>query len=177
MSSSYLGEIRMFGFGARVPRGWLACNGALISIAENTALYTLLGTIYGGDGVQTFALPDFRGRIPLSQGQGPGLSNRVIGERSGTESVTVLSTQMPAHAHAAVASSATATVSAPGSTVLPGAVSADTLYTSDTSGLPAKPMASASIGNAGGTQPHENCMPTLTVQYCISVAGIFPSRN
>src|SRR5438270_2669849 len=98
MSEPFLGEIRMFG-GNFAPRGWSLCNGQLLPIAQNTALFSLLGTTYGGNGQTTFALPDLRGRVPLHWGQGPGLSNYDLGEQTGTESVTLLSTQMPAHSH------------------------------------------------------------------------------
>lgn len=176
MSNPFLGEIRMFGFG-RTPVGWQACDGSLLSIAENEALFTLIGTTYGGDGQTTFAVPDLRGRLPIHQGQGPGLTNRIIGELSGTESVTLITSQMPAHTHTVIATSAAATATAPGPTVMPGTVSGDTMYATDITGLTGIPAAPQSVTNGGGSQPHENCMPTLTVQYCIAVAGIYPSQG
>lgn len=176
MSEAYIGEIRMFGYNF-APRGWLDCNGSLLAIAQYDVLFALIGTTYGGDGQTTFALPDLRGRLPISQGQGPGLSNYVIGQVAGTENVTLLSTQMPAHSHSAVATSASANVGSPGTTVLPGAISSDTLYTNDVTNLVPNVMAASSVSFAGGSAPHENCMPTLTVRYCIAVEGIFPSRN
>ncbi|ODS63693.1 MULTISPECIES: tail fiber protein [unclassified Arenimonas] len=177
MSTPYIGEIRMFGFGTRgAPNGWQACDGSLLPISEYDALFALIGTTYGGDGQTTFAVPDLRGRVPIHQGQGPGLSNYVIGQRAGTETVTVLPTQMPAHTHTAVATTAAATTGTPGNTVLPGAVSGQTMYVTDTSGGRAFTLSPQSVGQAGGSQPHENCMPTLTVQFCIAVFGIFPSQ-
>ncbi len=175
MSQPYVGEIRLFGFG-RTPNGWQACDGSLLSIAEYEVLFALIGTTYGGDGQTTFAVPDLRGRIPVHQGQGPGLSNYVIGQVSGTETVTLIPNQIPAHSHAVVATTAAATTGTPGPTVIPGAVANQTVYVTDTAGGTPFTLAPQAIGTAGGSQPHENCMPTLTVQFCIAWAGIFPSQ-
>jgi microcystin-dependent protein len=177
MSTPYIGEIRMFGFGTRgAPNGWQACDGSLMSIAEFDALFALIGTTYGGDGQTTFAAPDLRGRLPIHQGTGPGLSTYVIGQRAGTETVTVLPTQMPAHTHTLAVTSSAATAITPGTSLLPGTVSGETFYTSDITGATALPMTAQATSSAGGSQPHENCMPTLTVQYCIATQGIFPSQ-
>jgi microcystin-dependent protein len=177
MSDPYVGEIRMFGFGTRgAPNGWQACDGSLLAIAEYDVLFALIGTTYGGDGQQTFAVPDLRSRLPIHQGQGLGLSNYVIGQRAGSETVTVLATQMPTHTHAAVATSALATSVTPGTTLLPGAVGGDLFYATDLTGATAIAMSAQSTSLAGGSQPHENCMPTLTVQYCIATQGIFPQQ-
>lgn len=175
MSTPYIGEIRMFGFG-RTPTNWQACDGSLLAISEYDALFALIGTTYGGDGQTTFAVPDLRGRVPIHQGQGPGLSNYVIGQRAGTETVTVLPTQMPAHTHTLVTTTGASTSLSPSSSLLPGSVSGDTFYVSDTTGASALAMSAQSTSIAGGSQPHENCMPTLTVQYCIATFGIFPSQ-
>jgi microcystin-dependent protein len=178
MSTPYIGEIRMFGFGSRgAPNGWQACDGSLLAISENDALFALIGTIYGGDGQVTFGVPDLRGRLPIHQGTGPGLSTYSIGQKAGTETVTVLQTQMPAHTHAMVATSAAATAVTPGNTLLPGAVSGDTFYVNNITGNTAAPMSAQMLTMAGSSQPHENTMPTLTVQYCIATQGIFPSQN
>ncbi len=178
MSQPFVGEIRMFAFGSRgAPNGWQACDGSLLSIAEYEVLYTLLGTTYGGDGQNTFAVPDLRGRLPLHQGTGPGLSTYVIGQQAGSETVTVISQQMPAHTHQAIATSAAATTGTPGTSVIPGAVSGQTMYVTDTTGATPFNLSGQSLTQAGGSQPHENCMPTLTVQFCIAWAGIFPSQN
>jgi microcystin-dependent protein len=178
MSQPYVGEIRMFAFGSRgAPNGWQACDGSLLSIAEYEVLFTLIGTTYGGDGQTTFAVPDLRGRLPIHQGTGPGLSNYVIGQMSGTESVTLIQTQMPAHTHTAVATTAASTATTPGTGLLPGAVSGDTFYVNTITGNTAAPMSPQMLTVAGGSQPHENCMPTLTAQFCIAWAGIFPSQS
>jgi microcystin-dependent protein len=177
MSTPYIGEIRMFSFGTRgAPDGWQACDGSLLPISEFDALFALVGTTYGGDGQTTFGVPDLRGRLPIHQGTGPGLSTYVIGQRAGTETVTVLPTQMPAHTHTLALTSGAATALTPGNTLLPGAVSGDTFYASDIAGATALPMSAQSTSQAGGSQPHENCMPTLTVQYCMATQGIFPSQ-
>lgn len=176
MSTPYLGEIRLFGF-SRMPIGWQTCDGSLLSIAEYDALFALLGTTYGGDGITTFAVPDLRGRVPIHQGQGPGLSPYVIGQKAGTENVTLVGTQMPAHTHTMLATTNAATSRTPGTTLLPGAISGDTLYASDVAGATPIGMAPASTSIVGGTQPHDNTMPTLTVQYCISLFGIFPTQS
>ena len=178
MSQPFVGEIRMFAFGNRgAPNGWQICDGSLLSIAEYEVLFTLIGTIYGGDGQSTFAVPDLRGRLPIHQGQGPGLSNYVIGQVSGTETVTLVSTQMPAHTHSMIATTAASTALTPGTGLLPGTVSGDIFYATDLTGATAAPMAAQSTTIAGGSQPHDNTMPTLTVQYCIAWAGIYPSQN
>ena len=178
MSQPFVGEIRMFAFGNRgAPNGWQVCNGSLLSIAEYEVLFTLIGTTYGGDGQSTFAVPDLRGRLPIHQGQGPGLSNYVIGQVAGTETVTLISTQMPAHTHTMVATAAASTALTPGTGLLPGTVSGDIFYATDLTGATAAPMAAQSTTVAGGSQPHDNTMPTLTVQYCIAWAGIYPQQN
>lgn len=175
MSTPYIGEIRMFGFG-RTPTGWQACDGSLLPISQYDALFALIGTTYGGDGQNTFAVPDLRGRLPIHQGQGPGLSNYVIGQRSGTESVTVLTTQMPAHTHVMVATTGASTAITPGPALLPGTVSGDTFYVNTITGNNAAAMSDQMLTVSGGSQPHENCMPTLTVQYCMATEGIFPQQ-
>lgn len=177
MSTPFVGEIRLFGF-PRVPTGWLACNGQLLPISTYQVLYTLIGTTYGGDGVNTFAAPDLRGRIPLHQGQGNGLSNRILGQKSGSEAVTLLATQLPQHTHTAYATSSTANAKAPGNTLLPGALSGtDTMYASDIAGASSFSLEATAIGSQGGNLPHDNTMPTLTASYCIAYEGIFPSQS
>jgi microcystin-dependent protein len=175
MSTPYIGEIRMFGFG-RTPNNWQACNGALLPISEYDALFALIGTTYGGDGQTTFAVPDLRGRLPIHQGTGPGLSTYVIGQVAGTENVTLLQQQMPAHTHVAIATTGAATTGTPGGTVIPGAIANQTMYVTDTTGGTPFTQSPQAVTQAGGNQPHENCMPTLTVQYCIATFGIFPSQ-
>lgn len=176
MSTPYVGEIRMFGFG-RVPNGWFSCDGSLQPISEYEVLYTLIGTTYGGDGQSTFAVPDLRGRVPIHQGTGPGLSGYVLGQMSGTENVTLLTQQLPSHNHALMATTAAATTGAVGVTVLPAAVSGDTMYVTSITGATGAALAASTVSSAGNTQPHDNLMPTLTVQYCIAWAGVFPSQG
>lgn len=175
MTTPFIGEIRMFGFG-RIPNGWLACDGSLQSIAEYEVLYTLLGTTFGGDGSSTFALPDLRGQAPLHQGNGRGLTPRIIGERSGSESITLLSTQLPAHTHIFVADQGTAETSKPDPTQTLGALVDDTQYLTDVTGALMYPLQTNAIGISGGNQPHDNTMPTLTVSICIATEGVFPSQ-
>ena len=176
MSEPFIGEIRMVGF-TFAPQGWAFCSGQLLAISQNDALFSLIGTTYGGDGVTTFALPDLRGRLPIHSGQGAGLSPRQLGERAGTETVTLLGTQLPAHSHPAYATTAAATTGEPGPGVMPGTVSNQTMYVTDANGGRDFGLSSQSGGYMGGNQPHENCMRTLTLNYCIALYGIYPSRN
>lgn len=168
----FLGSVSLVPYNF-APRGSALCNGQLMAISQNTALFSLLGTMYGGDGRTTFALPDLRGRIPVGMGSGPGLTPRTMGELSGEESVTLTLTQMPAHNHIARAS-ATA-----GNTVSPtGAYWAPAprmlLYSAATPLMPMNPLA---LGNAGGGLPHDNLKPYLTLNYIIWLQGIFPPRS
>lgn len=171
MGQPYVGEIRMFA-GNFAPAGWAFCNGSLMPIAENETLFNLIGTTYGGDGQQTFALPDLRGRLPMHQGGGPGLSPRVIGELGGSETVTLTSAQMPMHSHALRAASSLASLGAPVGTVL-----AKTSANSYDTAQPSVPMAASAIPVAGGSQPHTNMAPYCAVNYIISLFGIFPSQT
>lgn len=175
MTTPYIGEIRMFGF-QRIPIDWAACDGSLLSISEYQTLYTLLGTTYGGDGQSTFGLPDLRGQVPIHQGQGTGLSNYVMGQASGTEQVTLLSPQMPTHTHAFTV---TTTVGSSGNPtgLQPGALTGDTTYITSTQGAASAVFAPQMIQLTGGSQPHANTMPTLTVSFCIALFGIFPSQQ
>jgi microcystin-dependent protein len=172
MSTPFVGEVRLFA-GNFAPAGWAFCDGSLYPISENETLFALIGTTYGGDGQVTFAMPDLRGRVPVHQGFGPGLSGRTMGERGGTETVTLTAAQMPAHTHALRASSAAATGSAPGGAVL----AATGAVNSYGSGTPTQAMAAGAVSAQGGNQPHENMAPFLTVSYIISLFGIFPQRT
>lgn len=176
MSEAFVGEIRMFGF-SRAPNGWQACDGSLLSIAEYEVLFMLLGTTFGGDGQNTFGVPDLRGRLPLHQGAGPGMSNHPIGQIAGTESVTLTLAQMPAHTHQLSVTSAAATLDVPATSALPGAVSGESFYLSDIAGATPLAMEETATSISGGNQAHENCMPTLTVQFCICWAGVYPSPS
>ena len=176
MSDPFIGEIRLLGF-SRVPSGWLPCDGSLQPISDWDALFALIGTAYGGDGQTTFAMPDLRGRIPLHNGTGPGLTPRTIGGTSGSESVALTSVQMPNHSHSITATTATANATAPGPALSLGALSGDTMYLSDTNGATPVTMSSQSTSLPGGNLPHDNLMPTLTVQYCIAAVGLFPQQS
>jgi len=179
MSNPFLGEIRLFG-GNFNPRGWAFCAGQLLPISENDALYALLGTTFGGDGQVTFGLPDLRGRIPIGQGTGAGLSSYVVGQESGTETVTLITNQIPTHTHTVSASSADATATTPTNAVpaRPSSATVGYLYLSSAaSGTTDAPPAAASISAAGGNQPHDNIMPSLVLNYIIALEGVFPSRN
>lgn len=174
MSTPYIGEIRLFGF-SRTPSGWQPCDGSVLPISQYDALFSLVGTTYGGDGQNTFAVPDLRGQIPLHQGQGTGLTMRTIGERAGVESVTLLTPQMPGHVHGLATTTLAANATAPAGTVELGAISGDTLYATDINvgSVATGPSTTA----AGNTQPHDNLMPTLTVQFCIALDGIYPPQS
>ncbi|MDH4568072.1 phage tail protein [Pseudomonas sp. BN414] len=203
MSDPFLGEIRMVGFNF-APRSWALCQGQQMAISQNSALFSLLGTMYGGNGQTTFGLPDFRGRSPVGQGQGLGLSPITIGEVSGTENVTILTTQMPAHTHTAVPTSTSIAASGqvsipaattgttqtnPGPTTVLGPVAAGgragTLYCTgapDTTLAPVNvsvlgDMPGINIGISGGSQPVAIRNPFLGTNFVIALEGIFPSRN
>jgi microcystin-dependent protein len=177
MSNPYLGEIRPFA-GNFAPRGWNFCNGALMSIAQNNALFALLGTNYGGDGQTTFGLPDLRGRVALSQGQGPGLTNRVLGEQGGEETVTLTIATMPSHMHAVIADSGAAD-GVPPTGLVPAAPANNALfYLPPNVGTQVdQPLAPDTCQPTGGSQPHNNIMPIVAINYIIALEGIFPSQN
>jgi microcystin-dependent protein len=175
MADPFLGEIRMFA-GNFAPTGWALCNGQLLAISQNTALFAILGTQFGGDGVQTFGLPDLRGRVPLNQGQGPGLSNYVVGENGGSESVTLISNQMPQHNHLLNVDNGGGGKNTPSGNFL-GAVSSSASEKFYSAGPANAQMSQNSIGMAGGSQPHENRQPFLCVSFIIALQGIFPSRG
>ena len=170
MAQPYVGEVRMFG-GNFAPAGWMFCSGQLLPISENETLFQLIGTTYGGDGQSTFALPDLRGRLPIHQGQGPGLSNYVLAETGGTESVTLTTQQIPSHTHAMVASgdAANQITGAAGVVASPPVLSM--YYTS----APDASLNPNALSQTGGNQPHTNFQPYLCINFIISLFGIFPS--
>ena len=169
MVQPFVGEIRMFG-GTFAPVGWAMCDGQLLQVSANQTLFSLLGTSYGGDGRTTFALPDLRGRVPLHQGSGIGLTPRVIGARSGSERVAVGATQLPSHTHAMKASANAADEANPAGAVL-AAASAD-IYVVDT----ATAMDGAAVvADGGGGSSHNNMAPYAVVNFIIALSGIFPS--
>lgn len=173
MSYPFVGEIRLFAF-PRIPNEWLACDGSLQSIANYEVLYTVLGTVYGGDGATTFGLPDLRGRLPVHQGQGRGLTNRALGQSFGSETVTLTLQQMAAHTHAFQVATTAATTDTPGPSLLPGTASVSP-YISNLTGASAVALSPTTTTFTGGAQAHDNMMPSLTMSYCIAYAGVFPS--
>ena len=172
MAQPYIGEVRMFA-GTFAPVGWMFCNGQQISIAENEALFQLIGTTYGGDGETNFALPNLQSRIPLHMGNGPDGVTRQIGEAAGVETVTLTTQQIPVHSHALSGSTNAADTPNPGSAI-PATGLVSQLYWGDP---PDRSMAPQSITPVGGSQPHENCQPFLCINYIISLFGIFPSQT
>lgn len=173
MAEPYIGEIRMFG-GNFAPLGWAFCNGQLLSISAYDALFALLGTTYGGDGVTTFGLPDLRGRMPISQGAGPGLSPRALGEVGGAEQVTLTVAELAAHTHVALSSAQPGMSGSPKGFTW-AASSTLTPYSSDASQT--QPMAAGAVGSQGGSQPHDNMMPYLVINFIIALEGIFPQQQ
>jgi microcystin-dependent protein len=184
MTTPYLGEIEIFAFGY-APKGWSICAGQTLPINQYQALFALLGTTYGGNGTTNFNLPDLRGRLAIGQGNGQGLTQRIIGQTGGEPSHTLLLTETPSHSHAlaAVQNVSTGDVNAPGPTVVlsqttgkasGGGTLTVNLYAADSN--PSQAMAAAVVGVTGG-QPHDNTMPYLALNFCIAMNGIFPSRS
>lgn len=171
MSEPFVGEIRMFA-GNFAPRGWAFCDGQLLAVSQNDALFSLLGTIYGGDGRTTFGLPDLRGRIPIHAGSGPGLSPRRLGSKGGEEKVTLTVNQLPSHTHTMQASSQAATEALPQNRV--PAQSDEPFYGVDG---PFVNFATQGALTIGGSQPHTNVMPFLCIHFIIALFGIYPSRQ
>jgi len=176
MSEPFVGEIRMFA-GNFAPRAWAFCDGQLLAVSQNDALFSLYGTIYGGDGRTTFGLPDLRGRIPLHMGQGPGLSPRRLGAKSGEERVTLTTNQLASHTHTAQASNNQANSATLNGKILARAVDAKDKFYTDASGATTKNLVNGTIANTGGSQSHTNLMPTLCINYICALVGIYPSRQ
>jgi len=181
MAGQFLAEIRVFGFNFP-PLGWMNCDGQLLPISQYTAVFSLIGTYYGGNGTSNFALPNLQGMAPLASGQGPGLSLYDLGETGGSQNVTVLSTAMPSHNHplTATTTQGTTTTASPNQLAkgLGGsktAANVANIYSTKTTGLTA--LAPQSITPAGGSSPHNNMMPYLTLNFCIALTGIFPPRS
>lgn len=172
----FIGQLMLVGFNF-APKGWAFCNGQLLSIAQNTALFSLLGTTYGGDGITTFALPDLRGRAPLHFGQGPGLSNYVQGEATGTETNTLLVTNLPAHNHAIVANSGVGNSNSPEGALLAGYGSAMPPEGPYTNAGANTTLAANAVQPTGGSQPVNNLQPLLVLNWVIALEGIYPSRG
>jgi len=182
MSQPYVGQIDMFG-GNFAPKGFAMCNGQLMGISQNQALFSLIGTTYGGNGVQTFALPNLQSRLPVHMGTGPGLSSYGLGQVGGTTNVTLLVTQIPQHNHMLNATPANANANPISQSVIPATATGDSaplFYCNPEDSLPPpapQPMAMAVCGLAGQSQPHNNLMPSLCITFIIALQGIFPSRN
>ncbi len=173
MSSPFIGEIRMFA-GTFAPVGWAFCAGQLMPISENETLFNLIGTTYGGDGQETFGLPDLQGRAPVHLGQGPGISqNYVIGEKFGVESVTVSVPQLPVHSHPMLASTDTANQITGANGVVAATPQLSIYFTAPADGA----LNANTLLPAGGSQPHENMMPFLCINFIIALFGVFPSQN
>lgn len=173
MSQPFIGEIRMFG-GNFAPAGWAFCQGQLMPISENDALFTLIGTTYGGDGQETFGIPNLQGRIPIHAGQGPGLSqNYVLGEAAGVESVTLTTQQIPIHTHPLMGAEQTGTDASPANDIL-ATSSVMQPYAAE---APDATMAANAVSVVGGSQPHTNFQPYLCVSFIISLFGIFPQPS
>ena len=181
MSAPFVAEIRIFGFNF-APTGWAVCNGQLLPISQNTALFSLLGTFYGGDGKSTFALPNFQDNAPMQQGQGPGLSLRDLGDMSGTSNVTLLSTEMPAHTHTLQA------VTDPGTTDTPNGAMFSSGNWNDGQGgsggmqyysttAPNTGMNPLALSLVGSNFPHNNMQPYMALNFCIALQGVFPPRG
>lgn len=172
----FIGQILMFA-GNFAPRNWAFCNGQLLPISSYTALFSIIGTTYGGDGITTFALPDLRGRVAMGAGQGPGLSNYPLGQNGGQEGVTLTTSQMPAHSHALTVANSDGNTNSPANNVLAGfGTSAPPSGNWSTSAPNAK-AAGTSIGETGASVPHNNIQPFLAVEFIICLNGIFPSRG
>lgn len=170
MADPFVAEIRIFPFNF-APKGWAWCDGQLLPLSQNTALFSLLGTVYGGDGKSNFALPDLQGNAPMHPGQGPGLSLHALGETGGSETVSLLESEIPSHSHSVRA------LNQPGLTATPaGNIPArNRFYYSGSA--PTVTMSDKALAPAGGDQPHNNMQPYLTFYFCIAMQGVFPPRT
>lgn len=174
MANPFVAEIRMLGC-SFAPSGWALCNGQILAISQNTALFSLIGTFYGGNGKSTFALPNLQGRVAIGAGQGPGLTPRSLGEEGGEDQVTLITSEMPAHRHTLTGTSGSTDVATP---------SGNRMGTTGTRGQQVNAYAAtanaqmdpAALAPFGGTQPHNNMMPSLSINFCIALQGVFPPR-
>jgi len=171
MADPFIGQIALFSF-AFAPKGWAFCNGQLLAINQNQALFSLLGTTYGGNGVTNFALPNLQSRATVSSGQGPGLSSYALGETGGQSAHTLIASELAPHTHGAATASDTTQLSPQGKYWAPNKTGSNT-YAPTAAGS----MAADAVGNAGGNQPHENRQPYLALNFCIALVGVFPARN
>ena len=176
MADPFVAEIRIFPFNF-APRGWAWCDGQILPLSQNTALFSLLGTTYGGDGKSNFALPNLQGRAAMHPGQGPGLSLHDLGETSGSETVTLLESEIPSHSHAMRASTDTADTNEPTGNVLAQALGRGSNVYQSTTNADIVQMAPEALAPAGGDAPHNNLMPYLTFYFSIALQGVFPPRS
>jgi microcystin-dependent protein len=181
MSQPFVGQVIMFG-GNFAPAGWMTCSGQLLPISEYETLFNLIGTTYGGDGQSTFGLPDLQGRVPIHNGQGSGLSNYVIGQKAGTENVTLTTQQLPQHNHLFQTQTTAGNQSVPASNSIVSSEGSNAPGTGNAfaylpSGNTQVQMANSAIANMNGSQPHNNIQPVMAVTYCISLFGVYPSPN
>jgi microcystin-dependent protein len=174
MSAPFVAEIRAFAFNFN-PNGWATCNGQILSISQNTALFSLIGTSYGGNGTSNFALPNLQGSAPMHQGSGPGLTTRVLGEAGGTPTETLIASEMPQHTHTFQVVEGGTVTNTPGPTAWLGQASPGKIYLP--TGAPNVTLAATAVSLNGSSQAHENMQPYLTVNFCIALQGIFPARN
>jgi microcystin-dependent protein len=174
MADPFVAEIRIFPFNF-APKGWAWCNGQLMPISQNTALFSLLGTTYGGDGKSNFALPNLQGSAPMHPGQGSGLSLHDLGETGGSDTVTLLESELPAHTHVLRASADPANAQSPSSEVTLARSTGGSAYNPSAAGV--TPMSGVALTPAGGDQPHNNLQPYLTMNFCIALQGVFPPRS
>lgn len=175
MADPFVAEVRIFPF-AFAPKGWAFCNGQLMPISQNTALFALVGTYYGGDGKSTFALPGMQANAPMFWGQGPGLSLRDLGETGGSETVTLIQSEMPAHTHQLRATLDDGDLSTPAPNRVLGKSGGGVIYTTNVAQGTAL-MGAQDLSLNGGSQPHNNMMPYLTLNFCIALQGVFPARG
>lgn len=174
MTSPFLAEIRIFPFNF-APVGWAFCDGQILPLSQNTALFSLLGTTYGGDGKSNFALPNMQGNAPMFYGQGPGLSLHDIGETGGSDTVSLLESEIPSHPHALMATPQQADAGTPAPNLALARSTPGMIYTATTT--PQAQLSDSTIAPAGGDQPHNNLMPYLTLNFCIALQGVFPPRS
>jgi len=175
MADPFVAEIRIFPFNF-APKGWAFCDGQLLPLSQNTALFSLLGTTYGGDAQSNFALPNMQGNAPMHPGQGPGLSLHDLGEIGGSQTVSLLESEIPAHSHAMMSLPGTANRLVPGGNSMARA-NGSTPYIADSPAPPLVNMADRAITPAGGDQPHNNMQPYLTLNFCIALQGVYPPRT
>src|SRR5579863_9854523 len=174
MSNPFLAEIRIFPFNF-APTGWAFCDGQILPLSQNTALFSLLGTTYGGDGKSNFALPNMQGNVPMHPGQGPGLSLHDLGETGGSDTVTLLESEIPSHSHSLMTFANQGTQGTPDPTLGIARARGIDAFSTTTTGL--VQMSDNTVAPAGGDQPHNNLMPYLTLNFCIALQGVYPPRT